>query len=268
MFSSITHSTWFLIVLGIYLAATVLYCLRSIFSKKILSAIALRVTVIGLLIQLVVLILHLIGQGAPYLKSSFETYQVISASMVLIFVVLCFFYRFYATGIVVLPLALIFNILSLKTYVAYQLPGHFLDNPWASVHLVFVFIAISVFLISFVVGLLYLIQENRIKNKKSGGVFDRFPSLEVLDHIHYRSLYIGFIFFTVGIITGGGWSKSITGFYVTNNLKQILSVSLWIFFGLFLFLRVSKGWIGRRGILLSCIGFAAVIFLFSWVQKM
>ena len=266
--TAITYSSGFLVVLGSYILATVLYCLRSIFEKKILSAIALRITVAGLIIHAVFLAHHLLEQKYPFLVSPFDAFQLVSFCVILAFVLLCFLYRFFAAGLILLPVGLVFNILSLAHLVRYRAPGHFLENPWAFIHLVFVFIGLAVFMVSFIVGIIYLIQEYRIKHKKTGGLFERFPPLEILDHIHYRSLYIGFVFFTVGIITGGGWSKSTTGVYITGNLKQLLSFAAWIFFAFFLNLRVSRGWIGRRGILLSCIGFVAVLFLFTWVQGM
>lgn len=268
MSATINYSNGFLVVVGFYILATVFYCLRSIFEKKILSAVALRITIAGLMIHAVFLARHLLGQEYPFLIAPFDTFQLVSLCVVFAFVLLSFLYRFFAAGLILLPAGLLFNILSLVHLVRYRAPGHFLENPWAFVHLVFVFIGLAVFIISFIVGIIYLIQEYRIKHKKTGGLFERFPSLEILDHIHYRSLYTGFVFFTIGIITGGGWSKSMTGVYVTGNLKQLLSFAAWIFFALFLNLRVSRGWVGRRGILLSCIGFAAVFFLFTWVQRL
>lgn len=265
---AISYSSGFLVVLGFYIPAVVLYCLRSIFEKKILSAIALRIAIAGLMVHAVFLTRHLWAQGYPYLVAPFDTFQLVSFCVILAFVVLSFLYRFFAAGIILLPVGLLFNVLGLSTLVRYRAPGHLLENPWAFVHLVFVFIGLAVFTVSFVVGIIYLIQEYRIKNKKTGGAFGRFPPLEILDHVHYRSLYIGFVFFTVGIITGGGWSKSTSGVYVTGDLKQLLSFAAWIFFALFLNLRVSRGWVGRRGILLSSIGFAAVFFLFTWVQRL
>lgn len=225
-------------------------------------------TIGGLLIHAVFLIRHFFLQGYPFLVSPFESLQLVSLCVVLTFVLLCFSHRFFAAGLILLPVGLVFNILSLTALVRYRAPGYFLENPWAFIHLVFVFIASAVFMVSFVVGLIYLVQERRIKHKKTGGLFDRLPPLEILDLVHYRSLYIGFVFFTVGIITGGGWSKSIVGVYVTGSLKELISFAAWIFFALFLNLRVSRGWVGRRGILLSSVGFAAVIFLLTWVQRM
>src|SRR3990167_3344527 len=143
----------------------------------------------------------------------------------------------------------------------------FLKNPWALPHLIFIFTRMIIFLISFAEGIIYLVSEYRIKNKRIGGWFDKLPSLETIERNHNKLLNIGFVFFTLGIITGGGWSKSATGYYVSNNFQQIGSFVLWIFFAIFLKLRVSRGWVGHRGILLSCIGFVAVIILLTWAQQ-
>lgn len=264
---STPYSDVFLWILGIYVLATILYCLRIIFEKKFLSGLALRLSIVGFLIHAVFLILHLYNKGYPFFVSSFETLQVTSGSIILVFLVLCIFYRFRATGVLFLPLGLLFYVISLTWVVGYRYPGHFLENPWAFTHLVFIFISIAVFMASFIMGILYLVQELRIKRKITGGFLDRLPSLEIMDLIHYRALYVGFIFFTVGIITGAGWSKSTLDVYISTDVKQLLSLALWVFFALFLNLRVSRGWKGKKGILLSSLGFIAVIFLLMWVQR-
>lgn len=133
---------------------------------------------------------------------------------------------------------------------------------WGPIHLGSIFLSVAVFLISLVLGGLYLYREHKIKSKSDRGEgFFRLPSLERLDQLHYRTLYIGFVFFTVGIITGGGWSKATRGVYLTEDPRQFFSIGLWIFYALLLNLRVPRGWIGRRGILLSVVGFVAVIGL-------
>lgn len=133
---------------------------------------------------------------------------------------------------------------------------------WGPIHLGFIFLSVSIFLVSLVLGGLYLLQETRIKSKSIRGErISRLPSLEKLEDLHYRTLYIGFVFFTVGIITGGGWSKATRGVYISDDPRQFFSIGLWIFYALLLNLRVPRGWIGRRGILLSVVGFVAVIGL-------
>ena len=260
------YSNGFLVVLAFYVTAVILFSLRLVFDRPSLSLRAFRAVFAGFLLQVLFLVFHLKGMGFPYLRGSFEAYQGISAAIILGFLALSFFHRFLTTGVILVPLALGFYVLSLTDVVAYHNPGHFLQNPWAFLHLVFMFIAIAIFVISLGVGLLYLWQEHRIKYKKTGGLPDRFPPLEILHGIHYKALYAGFIFFTVGIIMGGGWSKSTVGVYVTNNLKQVFSLVIWGFFAIFLNLRGMRGWIGRRGVLFSGLGLVGILFLLFWIK--
>lgn len=138
--------------------------------------------------------------------------------------------------------------------------------PWALVHLVFVSIGMSIFTVGLGIGLLYLVRESRLKKKEVGGFLERLPSLEKMDRIYYRLLYTGFVFYTIGMITGGGWSKSVSGVYLSGDFKQILSLAIWVFFALFLNLRSAKGWIGKKGIMVSSIGFVAALLLFTWLE--
>lgn len=257
----------FILAFVFYVLGALFFCLRHIFRDKKLAITALRLTLAAFAVHVVSLGVHLFRLGDPFILTSFETFQIISLVIISTFLIASIYYRFLSAGIFVLPLALVFFILSL-THVVLLLktPEHFLPNPWAFTHMMFISIGMAIFLVSCATGLLYLVQESRIKSKKSGGFWDRFPSLEELDRIHYRGLYVGFIFYTVGIITGGGWSKSISGFYITHSVKQYTALAVWIFFALLLNLRVAKGWIGRKGILLSLVGFLGILFLFSWVS--
>ena len=55
---------------------------------------------------------------------------------------------------------------------------------------------------SFGASLLYLLQERRLKAKKSTSLISFLPALEVIDQIGYRSLLLGFPFMTLGLLTG------------------------------------------------------------------
>ncbi|MBX7147933.1 cytochrome c biogenesis protein [bacterium] len=261
-----TFSNGFFIVLGLYLVSFLAFCFRFIFKRKVYALLALRFTMVGLLVHGIVFITHLLKQGYPYFNTSFESLQLTSLIIVLFFVIFSFFYHYLAAGLIFMFLGLFFYILSITRLVAYAAPQHFLQNPWAFIHLVFIFMGVGVFMVSFVTGLIYLIKEYRLKHKQLGGFFDKVPALDELDAIHYRSLYTGFVLFTLGIITGAGWSKSTLGYYVTNDLKSLLSIGIWIFFALLLNLRVSQGLQGRKGILLSTMGFVLFLYLLFRVQ--
>lgn len=258
------HPAGFFVVLIVYFLAVLGFSFRIVFHQRFLTALALRITLAGFVLHVVFFVIHLVRQGYPFLISRFDSLQLTSLGIVLVFLLLCFFYRFSITGIVILPTALLFYIIALTTQADYRNLSTILENPWAFSHLLLIFLSLALFMVIFVVGILYLASEARIKRKITGGFFERFPPLEVLDRIHYRGLYTAFVFYTLGIFAGAGWSKSSLGVYVTNDLKELLSIGTWAFFALFLNLRVPQGWIGRKGIVLSSIGFLGLIFLVVW----
>lgn len=261
----ITNGFW--LSLALYTVSCLLYYLRIVFSNPKLAGLGFRLSLFAFMFHAIFLVSHLAGQEYPYIQSTFDIYQVVSIALVFTFILISFFYDFYILGAACLPLVIVFYILGLTQMIPYQWGDHFLQNPWAFTHLFFILMAVSFFCLSFLVGALYLIQEYRIKNKKMGPVFGKFPALETMDLVHYRSVYTGFVFFTLGIITGGGWSKSTIGYYITNDFKQLVSIAAWIFLALFLNLKLPKGWAGRKGIVLSSMGLIAIIFLFLWIQK-
>jgi len=263
MSENIPVMSHFVVIFGCYLVAFFLFCLRLITGHSSLSLIALRWTLISFFGHLFLLSFYFQGKGYPFLSNSFDFLQVMSLTIVLVYLVFSHFYRFYAAGLFLLPLTLVFSSMSLTKIIASTTPGHFFENPWAFIHLLFVSIGIAIFIVSFITGLLFIFQEIRIKKNIFGGFLDRLPSLESLDQIYYKSLYLGFVLFTVGIITGGGWSKSETGHYLQITLKPMLALGIWIFFAIFLNLRKPLGLKGARGILLSAIGFLGAILLAS-----
>lgn len=251
----------FLLAAVHYFLSSSFYLARAFSEKKWLSVVALRFSMAGFTLHMGALGLHFYQVGYPFLTGRFESLQLLSLLLILAFLFLCFFYRFSATGFIFVPVVLCLFLLSFIENTSYQsLTLHL--NTWAAIHMFFVFFAVAVFLISLFVSLLYLISEYRIRHKKWGGIFDRFPSLEILGRLHRKTIDLGFFLFTAGIFTGAGWSKSTTGYYVSGDSKQLGAFAIWIFLALFLNLRKSRGWVGRRGVVVSGVGLLALFLLF------
>ena len=173
-----------------------------------------------------------------------------------IFGLLSFLFKFPRIGFLLLGA-------TFASFAVYFRPSENLfANPWAFAHVLFIFIAMAILLASFLSGFFYLIRERRIKHKKIGGTLDRLPPLELMDHIHYSTFFGGFVFLTLGIMAGAGWSKSTLGVYVTNDFRQLLSFALWFFFALYINVRTNRRWFGRRGVGIVLLGLLALIILF------
>jgi len=252
----------FILVLACYLIATVLYLLRLITNYEKLSAIALRVTMAAAVVHLIVLARHFLLMSYPFAPTFLEYFQVSALLLAVVFIGLCFFKKFYGSGPFFITLIDLFCIFSL-TQVSYSLGLPAVKGyGYLFIHLSSIFLSMTVFSLSLVTAIMFLLSEWQIKNKSFHGIVRRFPSLAVLDDVHYKSLYAGFILFSVAILTGAGFSKIHTGHYVNNDIKQIMSIMSWFFFAMILNFRVRQGWQGHKGIVLSVSGFIGMVLLF------
>jgi cytochrome c-type biogenesis protein CcsB len=133
---------------------------------------------------------------------------------------------------------------------------------WLTVHVSTSFVGNGMLAVTFVAGIMYLVQERQIKKKKLGTVYSRLPSLATLDSINHYSLIWGFCFLTIGMITGAIYAQYALGSYWRWDPKEIWSLITWLFYAALLHERLAVGWRGRRTAIMAIIGFVVLSFTF------
>ncbi len=131
------------------------------------------------------------------------------------------------------------------------------------VHVTLVILSYAAFILTFVSGVMYLIQERDLKAKNFGGAFQLLPALNTCDEIGYRSLTIGFVLLTLGVATGIIWNNQRDGRYWHNDPKEVMALVTWLVYLFIIHYRLTAGWRGRRVALLSIIGF--IVVLLTWL---
>ncbi len=92
------------------------------------------------------------------------------------------------------------------------------------------------------------------------------PDEEIIDELTYQMVVFGFLFLTIGIITGAVWANSAWGKYWSWDPKETWSLITWFVYAIFLHLRMMRGWHGRNLALVSITGFMAVLFTYFGVN--
>ena len=123
-------------------------------------------------------------------------------------------------------------------------------------------VAISICLAFFVA--VFLVHSMPAAAKNS--LLDRFPETPVLDELGYQLILLGFLFLSIGIITGAVWANSAWGRYWGWDPKETWSLINWFVYATLLHARLTRGWHGKRIAYLSMLGFAAVIFTYFGVN--
>jgi cytochrome c-type biogenesis protein CcsB len=122
--------------------------------------------------------------------------------------------------------------------------------------------AIPICLVFF--GIVYLVHKMPAESKTR--LLDRFPEPRVLDELGYQLILLGFLFLSIGIISGAVWANSAWGRYWGWDPKETWSLITWFVYATLLHARLTRGWHGKRIAYLSMFGFAAVIFTYFGVN--
>lgn len=139
-----------------------------------------------------------------------------------------------------------------------------LKSNWLIAHVITCFIGYAAFAIAFGLSIMYLIRHR--EPGRNGSVLGRFPEPRVIDDLTHRMIMFGFLFLSVGIITGAVWANSAWGRYWGWDPKETWSLITWFIYATLLHAKMMRGWHGRRIAYLSLIGFAAVLFTYFGVN--
>jgi len=81
---------------------------------------------------------------------------------------------------------------------------------------------------------------------------------DTLDNLSYRTIGLGFLLLTVGIVAGAVWANEAWGTYWSWDPKETWSAIVWLVFAAYLHLRLTKGWQGRKPAMVAVAGLATI----------
>jgi cytochrome c-type biogenesis protein CcsB len=134
-----------------------------------------------------------------------------------------------------------------------------LQSWWMKIHVPANFIGYGTFSLAAMVGCAYLL-------KSHGILADRLPSLEVLDDVMYKSISVGFAFFTVATILGALWAAEAWGGYWSWDPKETWALIIWLNYAAWLHMRLMSGLRGRPAAWWSILGLLVTTFGFLGVN--
>ncbi len=135
------------------------------------------------------------------------------------------------------------------------------SGPWTPMLLAHIGIALTglaVFGVATGVAVAFLLLERQVKGKRFGLLFQRIPSLELLDGLNRRLVLWGFVALSLTLVTGL-WVASRTSGARTFQAVEITTAVAWLVFAGLLQARVLAGWRGRRVAWLTMAGFGLLV---------
>lgn len=255
----------------IYALSSVFYIGSFAFKKQKLARIGYIVLIVGCLDNLAGFILrwiesYQIGYGHIPLSNMYESLVFFALTVGVLYLFVEYKYRESIIGVFATPL--IFLIMAYASFdpntntkIMPLLPA--LKSNWLTAHVITCFLGYAGFAVSFGFSVMYLMTPS---NPREGSMFSKFPTSMVMDELIYQMVVFGFLFLTIGIITGSVWATSAWGRWWSWDPKETWSLITWFVYAIFLHLRLMRGWQGHGIAWVSIIGFACVLFTYFGVN--
>jgi len=256
----------FKLTLLLYLAATAGYLVYIISQQRPAARVALGVAIAGFFLHTATIVVRYYEAGYAPVTNLHESLSFFAWALIGSYLYIHQRYKVKNLGAFATPIA------ALSMIASSTLPKKIIALPpalksyWLPIHATVCFLAYGILAVAACAGIMYLIQERQIKKKKLGALYQRLPSLEVLDAINYRCLTIGFPLLTVGILTGSLWAEQAWGAHWQWDPKETWSLVTWLFYAALLHERLTVGWRGRRAAIMAIIGLGALLFTFLGVS--
>lgn len=97
-------------------------------------------------------------------------------------------------------------------------------------------------------------------------IASKLPPLEVLDDVMYKSIAVGFAFFTIATVLGALWAAEAWGGYWSWDPKETWALIVWLNYAAWLHMRLMKGLRGTVSAWWALAGLAVTSFAFLGVN--
>lgn len=238
-----------------YLAAvvrTVLSLRRGQFQPGLFNFTAIGA---GFLLQTAFLFLRGHALGHCPLTNLFEVFIFLAWSVALIYLLVGPAYRLSLMGAFTSPLVFLIQFLALLAPIDQRHAPPPTVNSWLELHASVSLISYGAFALACVAGLMYLVQERQLKTHQIHSVFYFLPPLMHLFAAMTRLLWVGFLLYTVGMITG---------FFTGEPLPQVkmaIAFSVWVLYAIILAARHLRRLAPKSVAALCVFAFSAALTL-------
>jgi cytochrome c-type biogenesis protein CcsB len=142
-----------------------------------------------------------------------------------------------------------------------------LQSWWMKIHVPANFVGYGGFTIAAMVGVAMLLADK-------GRLTRVLPPAEVMDAVMYKSIAIGFAFFTIATILGAMWAAEAWGGYWSWDPKETWALIVWLNYAAWLHMRLIKGlrgpllaWWAIVGLLITTFAFIGVNMFLSGLHS-
>jgi cytochrome c-type biogenesis protein CcsB len=91
-------------------------------------------------------------------------------------------------------------------------------------------------------------------------------TVEQLDSLSYRTITVGFLLLSVGLVSGAVWANEAWGSWWSWDPKETWALICWLVYAAYLHTRLIRGWQGRRPALVASVGLVVIAVCYIGVN--
>jgi ABC-type uncharacterized transport system permease subunit len=172
-------------------------------------------------------------------------------------------HRERAIGPFLIPLVVLFSAAGLIVAPAASTPSSETRGSLFAFHVTLAILAYAAFTFSFVLSVLYLVQNRQIRSHRTGVLFARLPPLEAIGRMNRTSVAIGLFSLAVSVALGAVWAGRV--WQSLPDAKLGVALCTLVLYAFLLWMD-RRGWKGQRVAVLSIVGFGLVLFSYTVVN--
>ena len=216
---------------------------------------------------------YLIGPDVGHIPVS-NLYEVFILFAIITSILYLFYERRYQTralgGFVLLVIS---SAVAFQLWYTFERQAHeiqplvpALQSYWMKIHVPANFVGYGAFSMAAMIGVAYLLKSWCQSAKPDGILATTLPELTVMDDLMYKSIALGFAFFTLATILGALWAAEAWGGYWSWDPKETWALIVWLNYAAWLHMRMTKGWNGKPMAWWAIVGLFVTLFAFLGVN--
>jgi len=243
------------IITFVYGLAAVFYVASWSFKKHVMNRIGTWIALAGVIGNAAGIILRWIESyqtpghyGHVPLSNLYESLVFFALTIAVIFLIVEKKYKTRIIGVFASPIAfLTMAYASLSPNVSDKIQPLMpaLKSNWLIAHVIACFLGYAPFAISFGISIVYIFTVKKTYGNRERS-FSAFLNPPMLEELNQQLIMFGFLFLTIGIITGAVWANSAWGRYWGWDPKETWSLITWFIYATVLHARMVRGWGGKK----------------------
>ncbi len=248
---------------GFYAVATVLLISSFVFKKEKYPNYSVWLTLIGFLFHSTAIVMRWVQTGHFPYWGTYEVFTSYAWGAVGFYLIVQFFRPgLRAIGALAMPISFVMIGVGIMTSTDIkEIPRTFFTF-WLGVHIFFAKLSYGSAIIAAGLGIIYLVRERQEKEGRLNPQGGKLMDLTRIDTLNYRFAVFAFIMLMIMIVSGSVWAYKAWGRYWGWDPIETWALISWLVYGIYLHLRITYKWKGRKSAWLSIACLLLVLFAF------